>query len=84
MKIKLYKGAAHGKTYNLPDDMVARGLMVPNHKGYNPWLKDMGDTMMPVGKEYYEIVMMRVTIDGQTYTAPAMHPDGSVFMVKKG
>lgn len=81
MKVKLYKGSQHGKTLSIDPRLFWRGLKF--RKAHPLGLDPSPLAMVTWDEEVYEPVMMSVTLDGVFYRAPAMHPDGSLFLVKK-
>lgn len=85
MKAKLYKGSQHGKTINIDPSRFWYGItMVRRFPPPASWFDtEKYAPEATIEKEQYRPVMMNIVIDGVNYRAPAMHPDGSVFLVKK-
>ena len=90
MKIKFHKGPFHSQVRDIdPTFAYPRlNISVPkrNRSDYAIY-RNAGKTYDFAFEErrgYYEVKMMRLTIGGLTYQAPAMHPDGMVYYVWKG
>lgn len=84
MKVKFVGGPYHGKTKDVnlrPGDPLMVGATYP--RNVSPWslTGSVLDSMVTIKQHRYEMRMMGVTIDGIYYKAPAMHPDGSIFLV---
>lgn len=84
MRVKFVGGPYHGKTRDVDDPtyplVVAdpiRSLRAADFHSRWP----LADTPTEFRQSKYEIKMVTVTMHGHTYVAPAMHPDGSIFMV---
>jgi hypothetical protein len=86
MKVKFYKGPYHGKVreYQIMD--FAHPILVATIKRMRP-SDYTADPLaqVPVTQHKYWVMMMEVRdATGQSYRAPAMHPDGSLFYVYGG
>lgn len=84
MKAKFVGGPYHGKTKDV--NLDRRGSLLVNQtfpRNMNPFFAPDGGVpdLIQYKTHTYEIRMMGITIDGIYYKAPAMHPDGSIFLV---
>lgn len=87
MKVKFYKGPWHGKTRECQIMDFAHPIVVADvpkwylntAASYDPLAQ------VPVVQHHYFVKMMVVRdACGNSYRAPAMHPDGSLFYVYEG
>lgn len=86
MRAKFVGGPYHGKTRQVdPQRIYNHSLLIADIKpnwlsvGVDHYLSP--SDLVPVKQHRYHIKMMSVNIDGRSYHAPAMHPDGSIFLV---
>lgn len=88
MKVKLHKGPLHGKVMDVSEHDVFHGLTVSYANGKNLFVTHLTSPnaiMTPnIRTARYEMVIMGLSTSlGANYKAPAMHPDGYVYMVHK-
>lgn len=89
MKVKFLGGPNHGKVQDInPDPLIrTQGVTVSAMSTRKDDLVDMSDSTWPpaVGITFthhrYFLRMMHVKMGQRSYEAPAMHPDGSLFLV---
>ena len=89
MKVKFVGGPYHGKTKDInPDPLIrTRGVSVAVMSDRKADQIDMYDSTWPpsIGVLFknhrYHLRMMSIRMGKDDYYAPAMHPDGSVFLV---
>lgn len=82
MKVKFYKGPWHGKVRDATVRYIGEPILVSVHN--RDYQSDNDPWNNTIRKGLYECTMMSVNIGDVTYTAPAMHPDGSIFYIFKG
>lgn len=84
MKVRFVGGPWHNKTRDVVDPtypIVVADPIRSLHAAdfHSSW--PLADTPTEFKQSRYEIKMVTVTMHGRTYVAPAMHPDGHMFMV---
>lgn len=90
MRGKFLGGPYHGKSMQVDPQRIFNHSIVVADTRRVPWL-DVGvdhhltpadfNNVAPIRQHRYHIKMMSVSVDGRSYHAPAMHPDGSIFLV---
>ena len=78
MKVKLYRGPAHGKTINIPPDSTDVIMAVVKRGDFRAtfWTNSPA-VSIPYTNARYVMKMMGCTHRGTSFYAPSMHPDGS-------
>lgn len=85
MKCRLYRGPFNGKIIDVDPHRVYWGVEIAKpvkfnaHDFANQSLADP-NASITIERVRYVMKRMSVTIDGTHYSAPAMHPDGSVYL----
>lgn len=90
VKVKFYKGPWHGKVRMIDSSQLHNGRLEVSvmNKLDRAWFRNVNDPAhaMPSFRTHiYEIKMMGINLGGygdktNRYLAPAMHPDGSLFL----
>lgn len=76
MKARFYRGPWDGKVRVVPDNRDR--ILVATTKTKFDYKNDPWEPLV-YAEETYSMRMYTITINGRSYTAPAMHPDGSVY-----
>lgn len=80
MKVRLYRGPYNGKVMNVPNGQTTIALSRADRRSLANFYESMSpQATVEFKNETYSIRMMGVNLNGHYYTAPAMHPDGSVY-----
>ena len=85
MRAKFYKGPMHGKTKDINPRQIVHGRVLVNiMRSRRDMLVQPAGMSIGVPLNFtvaeYQIKMMHVKMDNRDYYAPAMHPDGSIFV----
>ena len=95
MRAKLYKGPRHGKSTDIHPRDLEKGYVdfivvdrnsngrvsVNNYTIHNQTMQTVVYSGYKVAR--YEVRIMSGTIAGKSFSAPAMHPDGSIILQYK-
>lgn len=87
MRVKFYKGPFHGKVRDmhhrdLENGQVLMAVMDPKAKAQTYAMSSNLFMVQPLGVRHalYRIKIVSGEIAGRKFSAPAVHPDGSIFL----